>query len=95
MTDTQDKKPIEEMTFEEKTYAYARAWAQMNRRDFLKAGAALGGSAAFAGLSIPSASAAKRGARSASRAGRNPTPSTRRRPRFSSPTRSHGRSTIR
>ena len=61
MTDTHDKKAIEEMTFEEKTYAYARAWAQMNRRDFLKAGAALGGTAAFAGLSIPSANAAKPG----------------------------------
>ena len=61
MTDTHDKKPIADMTFEEKTYAYARAWAQMNRRDFLKTAAALGGTAAFTGLGIPRAHAAKPG----------------------------------
>ena len=61
MTDTHDKKPIAEMTFEERTYAYARAWAQMSRRDFLKTGAALGGAAAFAGLGMPRAHAAKPG----------------------------------
>ena len=61
MTDTQDKKPIADMTFEERTYAYAKAWAQMSRRDFLKTGAALGGAAAFAGLGMPRAHAAKPG----------------------------------
>ena len=61
MTDTDDKKPLTDMTFEERTYAYARAWAQMSRRDFLKTGAALGGAAAFAGLGMPRAHAAKPG----------------------------------
>ena len=61
MTDRHDKKSLAAMSFEERTYAYARAWARMSRRDFLRTGAALGGAAAVAGLGMGPAFAAKPG----------------------------------
>lgn len=49
-------KSIEDLTFEEQTYEYARQWA-LSRRDVLKTGMALAGTAAFAGVGLGSRAA--------------------------------------